>query len=365
MSASTLADKIVTKPENYPLLTGFRLREVILHIHIVYIQYWLLGTPKIIKQSIQNPTQIPPTVCVAANYQASCPQFPPSPPPSCPPRHRRPRTPLFACPPERSPQHVPVRPMTDGASTSHDTMATAMRLNDDPLSQPPSAAASAAAASGPSAATSGGVSESIEMPLLVVTKPARPQRTAAEKAAAAALMERGSWSSKLDFILSVVGLAIGLGNVWRFPYLCYKNGGGAFLVPYFLTLLLAGIPMFFMELALGQMLTIGGLGVFKIAPIFKGIGYAAAVMSCWMNVYYIVILAWALFYFFMSLRADVPWRTCSNFWNTKNCVNPYERSALSCWKAVVNGTQQNVCALAAGTNVSQSALTDPVKEFWE
>lgn len=58
-----------------------------------------------------------------------------------------------------------------------------------------------------------------------------------------------------------------------------------------------------MELALGQMLTVGGLGVFKIAPIFKGIGYAAAVMSCWMNVYYIVILAWAIFYFFMSMRS--------------------------------------------------------------
>jgi len=180
------------------------------------------------------------------------------------------------------------------------------------------------------------------------------------------LPDRGSWATKLDFILSVVGLAIGLGNVWRFPYLCYKNGGGAFLIPYFLTLILAGIPMFFMELALGQMLTIGGLGVFKIAPIFKGIGYAAAVMSCWMNVYYIVILAWAIFYFFMSLRADVPWRTCSNFWNTETCVNPYDRKDLPCWDRInsYNNTIVKICTLG-GKNYSTSALTDPVKEFWE
>ncbi|CAH0697627.1 unnamed protein product [Spodoptera exigua] len=175
------------------------------------------------------------------------------------------------------------------------------------------------------------------------------------------LPERGSWGSKLDFILSVIGLAIGLGNVWRFPYLCYKNGGGAFLIPYFLTLFLAGIPMFFMELAMGQMLTIGGLGVFKIAPIFKGIGYAAAVMSCWMNVYYIVILAWAIFYFFMSMRSDVPWRTCDNYWNTATCVNPYDRKNLTCWSTMDMTT---FCTLN-GKNISKAVLSDPVKEFWE
>ncbi|XP_059226914.1 sodium- and chloride-dependent GABA transporter 1 isoform X2 [Stomoxys calcitrans] len=176
--------------------------------------------------------------------------------------------------------------------------------------------------------------------------------------------ERGSWSSKLDFILSVVGLAIGLGNVWRFPYLCYKNGGGAFLIPYFVALFLAGIPMFFMELALGQMLTIGGLGVFKITPIFKGIGYAAAVMSCWMNVYYIVILAWAAFYLLMSMRGDVPWRNCDNYWNTFKCVNPYARKQLSCWEKSENATKIKMCTVNM-VNVSASEISDPVKEFWE
>ncbi|XP_055922599.1 sodium- and chloride-dependent GABA transporter 1 [Eupeodes corollae] len=216
--------------------------------------------------------------------------------------------------------------------------------------------------------------ENIEMPGINSSSDAVPTKTLSTALTATShqvakshnVPERGSWSSKLDFILSVVGLAIGLGNVWRFPYLCYKNGGGAFLVPYFVTLILAGIPMFFMELALGQMLTIGGLGVFKIAPIFKGIGYAAAVMSCWMNVYYIVILAWATFYFFMSMRADVPWRTCNNVWNTINCVNPYERKELLCWDQVskVNGTIKKICSVAA-SNVSASELSDPVKEFWE
>lgn len=162
----------------------------------------------------------------------------------------------------------------------------------------------------------------------------------------------------------MVGLAIGLGNVWRFPYLCYKNGGGAFLIPYFVALFLAGIPMFFMELALGQMLTIGGLGVFKITPIFKGIGYAAAVMSCWMNVYYIVILAWAVFYLFMSMRPDVPWRNCDNYWNTYKCVNPYLRKQIYCYEGKDNDSKYKICTVNT-MNISAVDIADPVKEFWE
>ncbi|XP_042859910.1 sodium- and chloride-dependent glycine transporter 2-like [Penaeus japonicus] len=80
---------------------------------------------------------------------------------------------------------------------------------------------------------------------------------------------RDNWSSKWDYILSVIGLTIGLGNVWRFPYICYMNGGGAFLVPYLLMLVLVALPLFLLESAIGQFSSSSCIGIFSACPVFR------------------------------------------------------------------------------------------------
>nr|XP_003408189.1 sodium-dependent dopamine transporter [Loxodonta africana] len=135
--------------------------------------------------------------------------------------------------------------------------------------------------------------------------------------------ERETWGKKIDFLLSVIGFAVDLANVWRFPYLCYKNGGGAFLVPYLFFMVIAGMPLFYMELALGQFNREGAAGVWKICPILKGVGFTVILISLYVGFFYNVIIAWALHYFFSSFTMELPWIHCNNTWNSPNCSDAH------------------------------------------
>ncbi|XP_059410448.1 sodium-dependent neutral amino acid transporter B(0)AT2 [Carassius carassius] len=123
--------------------------------------------------------------------------------------------------------------------------------------------------------------------------------------------DRPAWDSKLQYVLAQVGFSVGLGNVWRFPYLCHQNGGGAFMLLYVMLLLIIGVPLFFMELAAGQSIRQGSIGVWKhISPRLVGIGYSSCMVCFFVALYYNVIIAWALFYMGNSFQYPLPWEQC-------------------------------------------------------
>ncbi len=119
-------------------------------------------------------------------------------------------------------------------------------------------------------------------------------------------MARQRWTSRTVFILAAVGSAVGLGNLWRFPYLAGKYGGGAFLIPYLIALVLVGVPLLMLELAVGQKMQQGAIGSYqKLHPSFVGLGLLALTSSFIIVSYYAVIMAWSLIYLFASF--GVPW----------------------------------------------------------
>nr|XP_039248913.1 sodium-dependent serotonin transporter-like isoform X1 [Styela clava] len=140
---------------------------------------------------------------------------------------------------------------------------------------------------------------------------------------------REKWSRKIDFLLSVVGFAVDLGNVWRFPYICYKNGGGAFLIPYLLMIMLGGVPLFYLELALGQYHRNGCISIWRrICPILKGLGYAICLMALYVSSYYNTVIAWAVFYLYSSFTSELPWSHCGHEWNDNTtCVDKIDAAA--------------------------------------
>ncbi|KAL6447802.1 hypothetical protein ACFW04_000140 [Cataglyphis niger] len=154
---------------------------------------------------------------------------------------------------------------------------------------------------------------------------------------------RETWSGKLDFLLSVIGFAVDLANVWRFPYLCYKNGGGAFLVPYCVMLVVGGIPLFYMELALGQFNRKGAITCWgRLVPLLKGIGYAVVLIAFYVDFYYNVIIAWSLRYFFASFSTMLPWTTCDNPWNTPLCREFDANISYTFEDAMINEVNENI-----------------------
>jgi len=169
--------------------------------------------------------------------------------------------------------------------------------------------------------------------------------------------DRENWGSKWEFIFSCIGLSVGIGNVWRFPTLAYENGGGSFLIPYFVLLLLIGKPMYYMELALGQFAQRGPVSVWKLCPLGQGVGIAQCVVSCIVAIYYNVIMAYCLFYIFSSFAAEVPWSKCRQDWGYFANISSddlcyswskdKEKSSATCPRAEKENLNSSICESSA------------------
>lgn len=111
-------------------------------------------------------------------------------------------------------------------------------------------------------------------------------------------MSKERWSSQRAFIIAALGGAIGIGNLWRFPYLCYDNGGGAFLVPYFIALLTCGIPLLILEFGLGFKTDRTPIVAFNkvFGKKFEWIGWLAALVAFSIITYYVMLIAWGIDY---------------------------------------------------------------------
>ncbi|MFQ5693167.1 MAG: sodium-dependent transporter [Nitrospinota bacterium] len=113
---------------------------------------------------------------------------------------------------------------------------------------------------------------------------------------------RGVWGSRLGFILAAMGSAVGLGNIWRFPYMAYSNGGGAFLIPYAVAFLTVGLPLLLLEFGLGH--RTGKSAPLALAEGGKGwewVGWWALFIGMFgVNPYYTVIIGWTVDYLVYS-----------------------------------------------------------------
>ncbi|XP_077190145.1 sodium- and chloride-dependent glycine transporter 1 isoform X4 [Paroedura picta] len=126
------------------------------------------------------------------------------------------------------------------------------------------------------------------------------------------------------------------------------------MFPYFIMLVFCGIPLFFMELSFGQFASQGCLGVWKVSPMFKGVGYGMMVVSTYIGIYYNVVICIAFYYFFSSMTRVLPWTYCNNPWNTPDCTG------------VLDVTNSSAGSSLNFTQMLNQTLkrTSPSEEYW-
>ena len=115
------------------------------------------------------------------------------------------------------------------------------------------------------------------------------------------MVENARWNNSISFILTMIGASVGLGNIWRFSYVLYSNGGGSFFIPYLIAIAILGIPFLILEYGIGYTFKDSFTNIFKkINPKFEFLSWIVIFIIFAVGIYYVVIIGWDLAYLFSS-----------------------------------------------------------------
>ena len=128
--------------------------------------------------------------------------------------------------------------------------------------------------------------------------------------------KRENWSARSGFIIAAIGSAVGLGNIWRFPYVAYENGGGAFLIPYLVAIFAAGLPLLFLDYAVGHKFRKAPPTAYKKLMNSESLGWWQVMVTLVIGIYYASVLSWAGSYMFYSVGQQWGTDTQSFFFST-------------------------------------------------
>ncbi|XP_076183506.1 sodium-dependent nutrient amino acid transporter 1 [Ptiloglossa arizonensis] len=121
---------------------------------------------------------------------------------------------------------------------------------------------------------------------------------------------KSSWNNSIEFLMSCIAMSVGFGNIWRFPFTTYENGGGAFLIPYIIVLFVVGKPFYYLEMILGQFTSSSSIRIWNMSPAFVGVGWAQFCSNVALMTYYSSLMGLTLFFLIASFSAELPWAKC-------------------------------------------------------
>ncbi|XP_045173767.2 sodium-dependent proline transporter-like [Mercenaria mercenaria] len=127
------------------------------------------------------------------------------------------------------------------------------------------------------------------------------------------------FSSTFSSYLTLIGYALGMGDIWRFPFMAYRNGGGAFLIPYVVMVIVCGIPLYFLEYSIGKFAGRGPYRIWDISPLFRGVGITVSVGYGVYMVGSSIFRCWIGQCILYAFQDPIPWSHCDNDWNTPFC----------------------------------------------